>query len=143
MPNIHPLIVHFPIALLTISVLLEMIGRVRKQADLSRAGWWTQLAGTIGLIAAVLTGLVAKDGLRLASGGGAYLDTHQELAFFNSVLFTVLLLWRVASRTRLPSSNQAWYFIIFVAGVASLWIAAWVGGELVYRFGTGVLPQPL
>ena len=60
MPNLHPIFVHFPIAILALSVVFDLLSILLKKMDLERAGWWALLAGTVFLVAAIVTGLLAK-----------------------------------------------------------------------------------
>ncbi|MBM2839671.1 MAG: hypothetical protein HW412_199, partial [Bacteroidetes bacterium] len=102
MPNIHPLFTHFPIALLSVSLAFDVIGVLRNNEQLERMGWWLQLLGTIGLAATVTSGLIAKAGVSIPEVGQTTFDAHQQIAFLVAALSTVLILWRIACRTRLP-----------------------------------------
>ncbi|HTY58490.1 MAG TPA: DUF2231 domain-containing protein [Bacteroidota bacterium] len=143
MPNLHPFLVHFPVALLSLSVLCECAALLFKREDLSAVGWWTQLAGTIGLAAAAGTGIMAGDSVRLPEAGKATLEMHQEIAFVASTVFAVLLFWRIASGTKRPPGRDTVFILLFAAGVAAIWAGAWYGGELVYIFGAGVHAAPV
>ncbi|HUI11687.1 MAG TPA: DUF2231 domain-containing protein [Bacteroidota bacterium] len=138
MPNIHPLLTHFPIALLSFALLAEWAARILSREDLSRAGWWTQAAGSAGLAATALTGMHAADGVSIGAAGRASLEIHQEIAFLACAVFAVLLFWRIAARTKLPGGSETLFLLLFTAGVLLLWAGAWYGGEMVYRFGAGV-----
>jgi uncharacterized membrane protein len=137
MPNIHPFLVHFPVALLTTALAFDFLGVVLSRDELMRAGWWTQLVGTIGMAAAVISGLVAKSQALIPSEAGGTFDTHQQIAFISAGAFTALLLWRVGMRTRIAPQRRTLYLALCAAALGCLWIAAWYGGELVYRFGIG------
>ncbi len=139
MPNLHPFLVHFPIGLLTVSILFELLAKAFRHDELSRAGWWTQLAGSIGVLLAVLTGVLAKSTVNMPLHASEVVNAHQQMAFIIAVLFTLLLLWRIGARTRLPARNEILFLLIFALGVVALWVAASLGGEMVYRFGTGVV----
>jgi uncharacterized membrane protein len=138
MPNIHPALVHFPIALLTLSFLCEAAAFVLKRGELSAVGWWTQLAGTIGLAAAAVSGILAGGSVNIPPAAKPYLETHQEIAFAAATAFAVLLFWRISSGTRRPPGRDALFLLLFAAGAIALWAGAWYGGEMVYRFGAGV-----
>ena len=142
MPSLHPFIIHFPIALLTVGLLAEACARLFKTSDLSRAGWWAQLAGTSGLAAAVGSGLIAKESaglndnlVRLALG------THEQWALGSMALFALLLFWRIASRTQVPAHPRFLYMVLYGIAVVALCLTAWYGGELVYGMGVGVSPR--
>jgi uncharacterized membrane protein len=138
MPNIHPFVIHFPIALLSVALIAECSAILVKREELSRAGWWMQLAGTVGLLVAAGTGLLAGDSVRLTAGGDAVFDIHRELAFISSAVFALLLFWRIATRTQRPPGRDLVFLLLFAAGVAALLAGAWYGGEMVYRYGAGV-----
>ncbi len=143
MPNLHPFLTHFPVALLSFSIVSEYAALALKRDEFSRVGWWTQLAGTIGLAAAAVTGLLAGQSVELAPGGKPYLEMHQELAFVAAAAFAALLFWRIASGTKRPAGREILFLLIFTGGVVAIWAGAWYGGEMVYRFGAGVRVPPL
>ncbi len=138
MPNIHPLIVHLPIALLTFSFLFDFLGLLAKKEQFERTAWWGFLAGTIGLLLSVATGLSAESSTIISDAAREHFDSHQQLAFAVTGLYSFLLFWRVASRTKLPLSKQKAFVTLSFLGVILIWTTAWYGGELVYRFGVGV-----
>lgn len=138
MPNPHPLIVHFPIALLTIAVLFELLSRFLQREDFSRIGWWMQLSGTIGIALAVLSGIFAQDTVTIAPLARPYFEMHQQMTFAASGLFAALLFWRIASKSRVPERYAALYLVLLACSVAVLWAGAWYGGEMVFRFGVGL-----
>jgi uncharacterized membrane protein len=140
--NIHPLVVHFPIALLLAAALLEGIGILTRREEFSRAAWWNQLFGTIGLATAVLTGIRARDLASLSGDSLELFELHEQSAFLVAALFAGLLLWRLGTRTRVPANHRWLYFLLFAAGIVLLAGAAWFGGELVFRFGAGVTRAP-
>ena len=138
MSNFHPYIVHFPVALLTFSLLFELLARLRKNEMFSRVGWWSQLAGTIGLASAVATGLITVRKVHIALIAKPYVDMHQQIAFIVTATFAVLFLWRISSKSRIPERYAALYLIILFVSTIALWAGAGYGGELVYRFGVGI-----
>ncbi|MCW5896293.1 MAG: DUF2231 domain-containing protein [Bacteroidetes bacterium] len=138
MPNIHPLIVHLPIALLTFSFLFDILGLLTRKEEFERTAWWGLLAGTIGLVLAVATGLWAESNTLISNAAREHFNLHQQFAFAATALYSFLLLWRVASRTRLPDAKRKASLILSFFGVILIWTTAWYGGELVYTFGVGV-----
>lgn len=137
-PNLHPVFTHFPIALLTLGLVFDLLATLLKNMQLERVGWWSQLSGTIGLAGTVVSGLLAKSALSIPEGAKATLESHEQIAFVLAALATGLLLWRISSRMLLPSRMRAVYLILLATTVIVMWVGAWYGGELVYSFGTGV-----
>lgn len=140
MPNLHPILVHFPIALLTASVAFDLAGIVLRREELERSGWWTLVTGCAGLALTVVSGLLAKESVAITPEAQGHFDVHQQLAFAVAGVYALLLLWRIASRTRLPHGRRWLFITLSLAGSLLLWVGAWHGGEMVYRFGVGVRP---
>ncbi len=105
MPDLHPFFAHFPAALLTVSLLFEAFAYFMKKEDLERAGWWTQLAGTVGLALTILSGL--RTGSLQSFDGPAKetFDAHAQMAFVVGGLFAVLLLWRAGRKSWFPRTT--------------------------------------
>ena len=57
--DLHLLVIHFPIALLSIAVLFDFLFYFTRRDDLIGASWWTMLFGVISCFAAVITGFVS------------------------------------------------------------------------------------
>ncbi|MDP3920745.1 MAG: hypothetical protein Q8R76_08075 [Candidatus Omnitrophota bacterium] len=69
--NIHPLFVHFPIALLLTSTAFYFLGSIFKKEELLAAGQWALYFGTLSAAVTVWTGLQAA---KTAPHGG---DDHE------------------------------------------------------------------
>jgi uncharacterized membrane protein len=144
MHTIHPFIVHFPIALLAACLVFELVAWFARKPDLSQIGWWLQVLGTVGVIAATLSGVVAEAsaGTALLRAAGTF-EVHEQLAFAASVVFAVLLFFRISSRRALPSGWPRLYLAALAAGVVLVLVTGWLGGELVFTYGVGVTsPAP-
>jgi uncharacterized membrane protein len=143
MVPLHPLFVHFPIALLSLGFCADALALWRKTASAERVGWWNMMAGTAGLLAAALSGLASKDRAGMLTPAAIEtLSSHEQLAFVTIVCFMLLLYWRIRHKTAIPPSLPGLYLLFLGASLALLWSTAWLGGELVYLFGVGVSSSP-
>jgi uncharacterized membrane protein len=138
MPNIHPFLTHFPIALLTVGIIFDTMSILFKHDRLEFVGRWSQLLGTISLAATVISGLLAKGELTIQLNAQEFFEAHQQIAFVATALASALLFWRISNRLLLPSRYTRTYLLLSLATVVLIWVGAWYGGELVYRFGVGV-----
>src|SRR5690242_3367017 len=77
--EIHPIIVHFPIALLIIGVLLDFLALFLHRAHLVEAASWCLGFGTLGLLAAELSGNLIEDSVNKAQTAGL-LGLHKTMA---------------------------------------------------------------
>jgi uncharacterized membrane protein len=131
--HIHPMIVHFPIALVLVAFLADTFSLViKKEQCLPKMGLYLQLLGTLGAIAAVLSGTFFADDV---SGPAAQLKESHEL-----FAYTTMYILIAASLFRLflvfkgkESSNLKWisYGLLLVA-VITVSITGFKGGSIVF-----------
>jgi uncharacterized membrane protein len=138
--NLHPMIVHFPIALLIVGCVSDIAGAAFKRDFFSRAGFYLLLLGTLGVIAAYLSGDRAGEGL--AEGGALKqaLETHQGAAVLSLWLMTatsVVRIFMVASK-RFTGAVRWIPVIMFIVSVLSIARTGYYGGELVFKHAAGV-----
>ena len=139
MPNWHPIVVHFPVALLSVSVLVDVAALAARRGDWHKFAYALLVAGTVGAAAAVITGTEAAPPHRQSADVVETVDRHEDLG---SVVFIVFL---AVSLGRLPVHLQrqvGWPLAMWLGvagmGCVLLWMTSLVGGELVYEYGVGV-----
>lgn len=147
MTNIHPIVVHFPIALFLTGFALDVIGHIFQRETLKRAGLILVILGALGALAAMLSGQVAEESVeeQLSKAGERVLDTHEDLGKLTAYLLLAVAAIRVLietgwlNRWRLVAGAAlAIYLIAGVIGLGTLTVTGYYGGELVYRYGAGV-----
>ena len=74
-PNLHPIVVHFPIALLAAAVATDVVVLVMKR-ETAAAVSWLYAAGTAGLLAAFFTGRAAVDAVLIPPASQAIHTDH-------------------------------------------------------------------
>ena len=142
-PNVHPMIVHFPIALLIIALLFDLAALFFKNQNwLPKSAAILYIVGTLFVIAAFLSGRQAADSVNVPALANPTLGNHADwglitLWFFSIYgLIRLLLLWTDISEKWVVSLIA---FLIGAAGMVVLYQTADRGAELVYRHGIGVL----
>lgn len=97
--NIHPLVVHFPIAFLVGAALFYVLAWVLRKDTLATTAFSVLSLGAISAIAAVGTGLYGGDGVMIARSVRAHLlDHHAELMITTLLLSVGLTVWAVLAR---------------------------------------------
>ncbi len=107
--NLHPLFVHFPIALLLSSVALSWAGRFWPGKGLDQAAWYTLLLGLAGTVVTLLSGLVAAQGVPADSPAMATLNIHRALGIATFVIFGALAIWSWRSKGVISGSGRLFY----------------------------------
>jgi uncharacterized membrane protein len=134
----HPILIHFPIALLTLGAAADLTGVLLDRPEWTRAGWYALLAGAPLAIAAAVTGLLAALGTgELDAAVEDLLNLHGTLVTGSVVLVTLLFVVRFPWRPGLPP-RRGLYAVALVAAAGLLVAGAYLGGELVYVHGVGV-----
>ena len=146
-PNVHPLVVHFPIALLVVAALVDAIAlAVRKTYPWVRASAVGLYAlGALGAAVAFLTGRDASDELDLPAQALTTLNAHADwaeyLVWFAGLYAAVRVaaLW-VDGRGREPG-RLAVHAPLAALGLVGLFLVqqtAERGGQMVYQYGVAV-----
>ncbi|MGX2040571.1 DUF2231 domain-containing protein [Methylocaldum sp. MU1018] len=136
--NLHPLIVHFPIAFLTGFFLLELMGAALKRPGLRHAASWMLYFGALGAIAAAAAGLVAEDTVPHGSAVHEVMEWHERLGLTIAGLSAALAVWRLLARERFSGMAGALHLLIGAIVLTSIVFAADLGGLMVYQHGVGV-----
>lgn len=134
----HPMIVHFPIALLITSVLFELLGRALHKDSLRESALWLLGLGLGSGVAAYLSGKQAEEAAEHAGIPETLVETHETLALITLIIFGILFLFRYLQRNNLSDQVLGIYLLIAVIGIGTLGAASHDGGKLVYGHGAGV-----
>ncbi|WP_315787953.1 DUF2231 domain-containing protein [Fischerella sp. JS2] len=141
MQNIHPIFVHFPLALLSVGLLFDVLGYLLKKQSLTSAGWWCFSVGVLSAIVTVFTGMQAEHTVKVSGEAHEILESHEHFQITSTVVFVVLWIWRCITREGIPKLAII-YFVITVIAVGAISYGAHYGGELVYEYGVGTAVQP-
>ena len=135
---LHPVCVHFAIALVVFGVLLDCGGSLGGRRDWQQTGKIGFLTGVGAVGLAVLSGWIEQ---QLPRPGSVFDPQVGELLFYHEYggyvllgFFIILLVARLQIREQLPLL----YIILAGLGLIGLTIQGYWGGEMVYRYGAGV-----
>jgi uncharacterized membrane protein len=141
--DFHPLIIHFPIALLMVSVICDTIGILGKREYFLHIGFLLFAIGALTSIPAVLTGDYVAETTHHIPGIYDDLDWHDTLGTataLSAVLLTIIRTHFTFKKTFVGAIQLI--YLLFAIGVAILVGASgYTGGRLVYDHGAGTLPM--
>jgi uncharacterized membrane protein len=134
----HPIFVHFTIALTSASLIFDALGFFLDRASLTAAGGWTLVGSALMTLATLSTGLTSSTRAPVEEGEArSFLRAHMALGFIFYGLLVAIFFWRVS----LWQSGQSvsWLYLAALAFVSLVMTAqGYLGGELVYRYGVEV-----
>lgn len=137
----HPIVVHFPLALVTSAAILLFAARLLRSdtlaASFSIVGTWNLCLGAVAAVFALATGLAAVLDLDVGTEVHQAISVHLRWAMFTTLLLVLLAVWRGAGTAQ--SSRPSWIFVIVLAiAAAALVVTGYRGGKNVYDYGVGV-----
>lgn len=140
-PNIHPLIVHFPIALLVTAALANFVSLFIQEK------WWDETKNTILYVAGALfagftyySGTLAADSVFLPTEAQSVLSEHADWAEYLLWFFVIYALLRIAFHWFDLFEKNAFKIIAFITvlpGLFMVYETAEYGGKMVYGYGAG------
>jgi uncharacterized membrane protein len=130
--KLHPLIVHFPVGLLTSGVVFEIYGVLRNDEVVETAGRFNIRIGFWCLFPVLLVGFLGMISLENTEKFREFLSSHLKFAFITTGIFIVAML---VSRYLNKPWGRILYFLIIVVGGICVLTTGYFGGELVHRFG--------
>jgi uncharacterized membrane protein len=137
-PNWHPAVVHFPIALTVTATLLLLLGRLRPRHPTlpACARLLVQLAALSALLAVAL-GWYAFQTVEHDGAGHLVMLRHRNWALAATAGLIAVALWEYR-RQRAEAPARTLLLPLMLVLSASLGVTGWLGGEMVYRHGIGV-----
>jgi uncharacterized membrane protein len=126
---VHPLVVHFPLALWLTSALFDLLAWRRDDPLFPRAAFWLVGLGLVGALASIGSGwydLLQAE--RQGVGPGLLLRhrTHSLLAYAATATYLASFLWR----WRRPSRRRGGFLPLVLLGAVLVAVAGFLGGEL-------------
>jgi uncharacterized membrane protein len=141
LPGWHPMVVHFPLALVVSGTLLlwaaALLRHEGRAATFATVGTWNLCLGALAALIALASGLAAVLDLHVGVAAHQAISTHLKWAIFTTLALVLLAVWRGAGSA--AQARPAWIFLIVLsAATAALIETGYRGGQNVYRYGVGV-----
>ncbi|MCC7349540.1 MAG: hypothetical protein IT446_03140 [Phycisphaerales bacterium] len=158
-PNWHVILIHYPIALLTLGVLIELFSFFWRRSGFRAAGRWMLLLGTMLAVPAVLSGMYALNDVvqmgipeadrpmtwyaKVAASGLSDRSWHmlivhlREMILSTGIALVAVVVW-LACSDRWRKRLHIPLLIAMLISVGLLFCGAWHSGEAVYRHAVGV-----
>lgn len=150
--TIHPMVLHFPIVLLYLAVLVEVMRYVMGKAHDSfyqRAGFWVLTLSLFAIAGAAATGILSEQYVRFTPQTEAILSAHQRDAVLTGVFAIAAWIVRVFTRFHGERRDRWSLFktgrgrstvlssLLVLAAMIMVSITGSLGGTMVYHYGVG------
>ncbi|MCW8410680.1 DUF2231 domain-containing protein [Legionella sp. PATHC035] len=150
LPNWHPILVHFTVALFTSAFGFYLLTYLSKYIhfvpnkmtiEFEIVARWCLWCAALGTILTVLAGLYAYNTVTHDEPAHLAMMSHRNWALSTAVVMWLVAIWSLWRYYKQKAMTLTFLIaLLFVQGL--LLSTAWRGGELVYRHGLGVLSLP-
>ncbi len=141
---IHPLFVHFAIALPLLVLLIELVNLFAKKRTLGVLSFFLMLLITGVFVAAYLTGVTDGKAAKafLSPEAKEMLASHKQLGIYLVYASGILLLFKLFSVLIRKTPIRILFFLVLILFVAAVFNEGKKGGALVYWYGVNVKSVP-
>jgi uncharacterized membrane protein len=135
--NIHPLVVHFPIAFLTGAAFFYFLSWIFRTRTFETTAFLVLIIGTLAAGAGVGTGLYGEEGVMVShSVRENLLESHETLMLVTLGLSIVLTIWALVARP-FPKKRRWIFLVLFLVLLGIMTVGADYGARMVYDYNAG------
>ncbi|MDD5461788.1 MAG: DUF2231 domain-containing protein [Methylococcales bacterium] len=143
MDNLHPLLVHFPIAFLSVFFALDLVATLAKKTQWRSVASWFLYMGTVAAILTVITGLIAADSVAHGEDVHGIMEHHETIGISVLSLAILLSLWRMKSGALIRGGANGFFLVLSSFLFVLIMLGADLGGFMVYKYGVAVNAVPV
>ena len=140
MDTIHPIVVHFVIAMAVISVVFDLIGVVMRRPNLFEVSFWNLLFATAAIFVAIIFGQVEAGLAEPYGHASEILNLHSTLGWSLAGVLSLLTGWRYVLRIRDPQSLPLPYLAAGGGLAVLVVIQVTLGNQLIWTYGLHTVP---
>ena len=137
---IHPIVVHFVIAMALITVVFDVIGVVSRKKNLFEVSFWNLIVATVAIFVAIIFGQVEAG---LANPYGAsrdILNIHSTIGWSLAGVLALLTGWRYVARQKDPANLPRGFLALDVVLAGLVITQVYLGDKLVWVYGLHTVP---
>jgi len=137
---IHPIVVHFVIAMALITVVFDLIGVITRRHNLFEVSFWNLLVATVAIFVAIIFGQI-EAGLATPYGASRdLLNYHSTLGWSLAAMLSLLTGWRYVARQKDPTVLPRGFLIIDSVLAVLVFCQVYLGDKLVWVYGLHTVP---
>ena len=137
---IHPIIVHFVIAMTLIAVLFDIIGIFTKRSNLFEVSFLNLIVATIAIFVAIIFGQI-EAGLANPYGSSKdILNYHSTIGWSLAAILSIITGWRYVSRQNNPNNLSIGFLFVDIILAFLVCIQVYLGDQLVWIYGLHTVP---
>ena len=137
---IHPIVVHFVIAMTLIAVFFDVVGILTKKSNLFEVSFLNLIVATIAIFIAIIFGQI-EAGLANPYGSSKdILNYHSTIGWSLAAILSIITGWRYVSRQNNPNNLSLGFLFIDIIFALIVCIQVYLGDKLVWIYGLHTVP---
>lgn len=137
----HPKVINFAVALIPVALVCEVIWLITKKEIFRELAKWNLVFGSIAAIFSFITGLIAEETTTHTIAAHDTMELHETMGYVTLSIAIILLGWRLLKNGEWYRRFSKLFLILLIVGTISVSISGFLGGKLVFDYGTGVNPS--
>jgi uncharacterized membrane protein len=138
--TIHPIVVHFVIAMVFFAFFCDLIGYFSGKTRLFEVSWWNMCFASIAIFVAIIFGQFEAGLATPYDAAKSVLNTHTLIGWSLSGIIAATTAWRYVIRTRNPSYVPFHYLGVGLILTVIVGLQVYLGDELVWVYGLHTVP---
>ncbi len=138
--TIHPIVVHFVIAMVLFAVFCDVVAYLTKNSRLYEVSWWNLAFATVSIFIAVVFGQIEAGLAEPYDAATSVLDLHTILGWSLSGILAGVTGWRYVIRSQNKPQLPIPYLVVSVLLVVLVLFQTYLGDLLVWVYGLHNVP---
>lgn len=138
--TIHPIVVHFVIAMVLFAVVCDVVAYFTKNARLYEVSWWNLAFATVSIFIAVIFGQIEAGLADPYPASVSVLNLHTLLGWSLSGILAGVTGWRYVLRSQNVPQLPIPYLVISVLLFVLVLAQTYLGDLLVWVYGLHTIP---
>ncbi|BAY18585.1 hypothetical protein NIES2109_00870 [Nostoc sp. HK-01] len=138
--TLHPIVVHFVIAMVVFAFFCDVLGYFTGKARLFEVGWWNMFVATIAIFVAIIFGQFEAGLAQPYDVAKSVLNIHTLIGWSLSGIIAAITAWRYVIRSHNPQKLPIHYLAAGFILVAIVGVQVYFGDQLVWVYGLHTVP---
>lgn len=138
--TIHPIVVHFVIAMVLFAFVCDLIGYLNRNPRLYEVSWWNMFFATISIFIAIIFGQIEAGLAEPYEAAESTMNVHTLIGWSLSGIIAAITGWRYVLRSRNPKLLPISYLGVSVLLTGLVFFQIYLGDKLVWVYGLHTVP---
>ena len=138
--TIHPIVVHFVIAMVLFAFICDLIGYFSANSRLLEVSWWNMFFATVSIFIAIIFGQIEAGLAQAYDAVEPVLNLHTLIGWSLSGIIAAITAWRYVIRLRDPKKIPMSYLGVGLLLTMLVFFQVYLGDELVWVYGLHTVP---